>query len=87
MPLEEVYSIEGFIAWLEKQPRDIHYDWFNTYECIARQYLTARGINKLANLAGVFSSLKIYQKVCGKYPWTFGDALRRAKKIKANEQQ
>lgn len=39
-------SLEGFIAWLEKQPADGEYDWINPQKCACAQYAAFLGVTQ-----------------------------------------
>jgi len=80
------YTLQGFIAWLEQQPADEHYNYYDICGCVAHQYLVstgARGADGFSEdnhtLGDVFSNLHEYHFVAGAYPWTFGAALERAR--------
>lgn len=81
----EIYSLEGFIAWLETQRGDIGYDWMDINHCVTCQYLRSRGISDVhgsdstIGMHQVFPNLHIYHEVCATEPWTFEAALHRAK--------
>lgn len=81
----EPYSIEGLIAWLEKQPADTEYDWPDTHGCLACKYLEGIGRRELreGTLGSVFKNNWTYHQVCAVEPWTFGAALKRARECAA----
>ena len=89
-----VYSLHGIISWLETQPRDVTYDWCDAEGCLCHKYLVAMGERKRSFLAGgyinrlgytlgcVFETLMDYRTVAATQPWTFGDAMDRAIKLR-----
>lgn len=81
----DVYSLEGFVSWLEKQPTERAYDWYDVHGCIVCQYLDSvlPPDRETALLSRVFSTSDQYHQVAGKWPWTFGAALDRARKALA----
>ena len=81
---DTIYSIQSFIAWLEKQPRGINYDWFDISDCVVCKYLKAKGLERPTLGPGydkVFSSSDEYRSVAGAQPWTYGATLARAKAV------
>lgn len=82
-------SMEGLIAWLEKQPAAKRYNYNNCQgKCLYGQYMAAHGVvweesgateNRTAR--GEFCSL-VYGTVASCRPWTFGAALKRARAVK-----
>lgn len=79
------FSLEGFIGWLEKQPRDGAYHWYNIGDCVACKYLQAQGFSEPWTIPypSVFGGIETYQAVGRPMPWTFGAALSRARKALA----
>ncbi len=85
----EVYSLQGFIAWLEIQPAHLTYHWPDPCSCASHAYLvgvgerSVSGRNKTpgATLGSVFPHSRAYHKICRTEPWTFGAALIRARKF------
>lgn len=83
----DVYSIAGFVAWLEKQPAAMSYDWMDVSGCICCQYLADAGQPQKMRyslgrtLASVFPTTEIYQDICSPKPWTAGAALKRARAL------
>lgn len=81
--LKRTPSIYGLISWLEKQPAETEYPYYNPRDCVICRYLRATRRWKAPwtkMLYGdVFDSGDQYRRVCGTYPWTFGAALARAK--------
>lgn len=42
VPKPDVYSLDGLIAWLEKQPPETEYEWGNCQKCLIGTYLAAQ---------------------------------------------
>ena len=76
---QDPFTLASFIAWLEKQPSDKQYDWFNISTCVVRQYLRAKGFEQPRPLSSVFPSLEAYWRVGFTQPWTYGAVLVRAR--------
>lgn len=82
-------SLDAFIAWLEKQPGETEYDWYNYHYCIVGRFVTS-----------VRKTLPFEERVCrlggpnywsvGPWrndvglprPWTYAAALDRARKLR-----
>lgn len=86
------FSLAAMIEWLEKQPRDKAYDWYDIRGCIACQYLQSLGHKRPWNVAydlhtdgygGPFGSNEAYWNIGQPMPWTMGAALERAREIAA----
>lgn len=80
----DVFSLAGFVGWLEKQPATREYDWYDVQSCVVCQYLDAslgEAERKQTYLSSVFPAIEIYHNICGRRPWTFGAALERARAI------
>lgn len=81
----DVFSLESLIAWLEMQPADTKYDWYNINDCLMCRYLQAHGYLDPASRPGLhFDTIKNwgergYYDIGLTFPWTFGAALARAK--------
>jgi len=93
-PKADVFSLEGLIAWLEKQPADEVYDWYDIDGCVLCQYLQgAGGYAEPAAYPGLtLSTIKNwgqqgYFEICGTAPFTFGAALVRARSILSKDSQ
>lgn len=81
-------SLAGLIAWLEKQPKNGTYNWSSIDECLACRYWEGLGYinpaqNKSCPYAQVFGGLGNYGRIAQVRPWTFGGALKRARKVAA----
>lgn len=78
-------DIDGLIAWLETQPHDRAYDWYNICGCLVRAFLV-EGCGAAmrpsgsaeASYDGVFPSVEVYHEIGRKGEWTMGKALSRA---------
>lgn len=89
----DVFSLQGLIAWLEKQPADRVYCYADTGHCLLAQYFVASGFGpEVAVGAGNFSERvngrwgrcrhysDALDDIAVKKPRTFGAALERARK-------
>jgi len=90
-------SLAGFIGWLETQNPRRRYNYENCQgECLLGQYMAAMGIEwgeTPATINGHWSStnyIKTANQIFGSgailsvlsdRPWTFGSALKRARKL------
>ncbi len=90
MPTPEVkadpMSLDGFIAWLEKQDAAERYDWENcSGRCLVGQYqchcLGVDAANRPSGYGAFFGYklTNIFQRIALEHPWTFGGALTRAR--------
>jgi hypothetical protein len=89
------HTLEGFIAWLEKQPRDRTYNYFSGTDCLIAQYYKAQGYRLVIVGRAGFSHGGIFRKrtryddvmddaaVYGR--GTIGGALDAAKSIMKGE--
>jgi hypothetical protein len=86
------WSMASFIAWLEQKPADEKYCYVETGRCLIAQYLLHLGHEFVSVGPGGRYSLSlpiqddhqapkpIWQvAICE--PWTFGAALKRARKV------
>jgi hypothetical protein len=80
-----VMSLAGLIAWLEQQPPETEYNWWNTNGCLVCNYLRAVTGTKRPSgqflFEKVFETPSDYGKVAGDEPWTYGAALERARAL------
>lgn len=83
-PANEVFSLAGLEAWLERQPADGKYQWSDFHECLATRYMaerlgTASGpqtwerYTKFARTVGAPALITI----AARRPYTFAAALDR----------
>lgn len=78
------HSVAGIIAWLETQPADKEYAWYDTRACLACRYLEALGYKApwgSFKYTGAFGNSDNYFEIAGQKPWTYGAALGRARKL------
>lgn len=78
----DVYSLEGLIAWLEKQPADKKYNWASTNSCLCSQYFVGGGYG-WADMHEEFkekTGIRL-DKIAHQTPWTFGAALQRVREL------
>lgn len=88
----DVFSLEGLIQWLEMQPPETEYDFFDIWDCLLYRYARARGVKvhsagsdnvAIDSLAEGYPRIKICPKgIAGDYPWTYGAALERARRLR-----
>lgn len=92
-----VFSLEGLIAWLEKQPPETTYRYTNSSSCLLTQWHRAFGIKRDSNgdyPTGVpyrigtwgFSVAAGPQSSNDPSIWTYGAALERAKALRDRAQ-
>lgn len=78
------FSLEGLIAWLEKQPADKTYNFSNCQGlCLLSQYLTASGKKWGFDYGPLIEKAPAVEPVAMTEPWTFGAALERARKAQS----
>lgn len=96
-PKVDVFSLEGLIAWLEKQPAGKRYDWHDPAHCLIAQWLAAEHgysdpvvrSNKSCDLTANLDSddgVTVLGRIAygGRNPqYTYGAALERAKAARA----
>jgi len=85
------FSLDSLIAWLEKQPADVAYDYSCNGHCLLAQYFTEKGFRGVAMYSELFEHEDgadvmlpphfddIAVGVQGNMKLTFGAALRRAR--------
>jgi hypothetical protein len=80
------FSLESMIAWLEKQPADKVYDFWDCRECLIYQYLLDAGLPRADyGTAHALGGDDIGGKIAHGLPWTFGGALKRARALRAKQ--
>ena len=80
----DVFSLEGLIAWLEKQDPTTEYDYDDCDgHCLIAQYLADHGYRWGHNHYGRFLTGEDRTAVAARFPETFGAALERARKLLA----
>lgn len=76
-------SVAGFKAWLERQPREITFDYWTPAACAVRQYLDSLRVH--------WSECRIVAQACNRFAYraemiarnrlpTFGDVLAEIEK-------
>ncbi len=87
-------TLDGFISWLEKKPKSGTYVYWNTRECLFSQYGKEMGwggkseilpgpyMAAIMKLNGGPDFLEPFGNVACMPPYTFGGALKRAKKYR-----
>lgn len=81
-PKTDPHSLDAVMAWLEQQPADQEYDWFDIKGCLACRYLQFLGESEPwanGSYRELFGTIETYHQIAGKWPWTFGAALERAR--------
>jgi hypothetical protein len=87
----DVFSLAGLVAWLETQPAETAYNFWNCHgQCLLSTYLTVRGM--VEDSPGT-NYIKLMRATCGygvggdpidvsgDKPWTYGAALARARAL------
>lgn len=83
----EIFSLDGLIAWLEKQNQDAEYCWDAFQTCLIGKYLSDHGLEFGQNYFDHSIPYKIcggdisYRMITKEHPHTFEAALSRARKI------
>lgn len=90
----DILSLDSLIAWLEQQPADETYPYSESRGCVLAQYFTAMGLEKVTvmpyrYMAGRFDYTRKtlpegWEGIASGFPsgsWTFGAALKRARKL------
>ncbi len=86
------FTLESLIAWLEKQPADTTYCfWDYSGHCLLSSYLSAMGRNPnpsrrdyvLVSRLDRRASDDIGGQIALAQPWTYGAALERARALQA----
>ena len=71
VPVKQEPSLQGFIAWLERQDPKQRYNYFSAGKCAWAQYS--------GQVVG-WPKKEINKVVCP-LPWTFGAVLKRAREL------
>lgn len=85
----DVFSLEGLIAWLEKQPAETTYNWLDmpcNGGCLIHRYLVAQGqspTNDYGRFAECAGGRDADTKVAMREPYTYGAALERARALQS----
>lgn len=69
-------TLKGFVTWLETKPADTAYDYYDLQNCLYAQFSKENGywVNGQYKYAfGTAAGVAVNE------PWTFGDALSRAR--------
>lgn len=79
-----VFSLDGLIAWLERQPADTQYDWNDCDGgCLIGLYGLSMGLgDDWRGLHSHFSHEGLLRVAC-RTPHTFGAALKRARALRS----
>lgn len=82
----DVFSLEGLVAWLEKQPAGRTYNFHDCRgACLLAQYLAAHGIKWAADGSSYAEMVEVTTghgiDVSCNDPWTYGAALARARAL------
>ncbi len=73
-------SLQGLIAWLETQPPEEVYNWYDVRSCVICQYVCNCGCKPAAYWVFLDSDTRCAIGTRG--GWTFGAALARARDVK-----
>jgi hypothetical protein len=87
-------SLDSLIAWLEKQPADMEYDYLCNGHCLLGEYF--RHVNPAFYSVGPYQAHfregntftdwdvpRTWDRLAVEHPRTFGAALKRARKLAA----
>lgn len=79
-------SLNGLLAWLEKQPADAEYNWSSIHGCLVCNYLRAVTGETHPAMRWDFGNVigEHYATIASPRPWTNGAALDRARAALAN---
>jgi hypothetical protein len=82
----DVFSLEGLIAWLEKQPAERTYCFEDNGGCLLAQYYLSQGYSQVGiggtsvTLDGKYRQMPdAFSDIPADHPRTFGGALSRAR--------
>jgi hypothetical protein len=86
----DVFSLENLIAWLEKRPAHLDYDFYCSGQCLIGQWMRSidPGVSEppfSGSFVYIVDGKEIdledrYSDLAVSEPWTFGAALDRARK-------
>ena len=76
-PVKEKPSLTGFIAWLETQNPTVEYDYCNVSVCAIGRWLHSLGLPPIGMR---FHEVGLTERIVHDRPWTFGAALKRARR-------
>lgn len=81
--------LAGFIAWIEMQDPETSYDYCDPLTCVFAKYLESLGRATVCDLSRLFPeadaiALGDVLELHGR-EWTYGEALKRAKKCMMGE--
>jgi uncharacterized membrane protein len=80
-PIQDPYSLDTFIAWLETMPAEGEYNYWDCGDCLVGQYATALGIpDSWFDIHSANHSQ--FGLIAALSPCTFGSALERAKAMR-----
>lgn len=78
------FTLESLIAWLEKQPAAVTYNWHDCNgACLIGIYFAVHGHPWDARRYCNFTDFNTRSDIAGTEPFTFGAALTRARKALA----
>lgn len=85
-------NIDRIIEWLEKQPADQRYCYMDQKSCLGTKYLESCGLNGIGKVFQYIYRYPNLRRVASGHgfpssdprnPWNYGEALERARQIKA----
>jgi hypothetical protein len=77
------FTLDSLIAWLEKQPAETEYNFWNLSECLLCQYLRDVGLpHSCYDAASALGGDDVGGQIAFHKPWTFGGALERARALR-----
>lgn len=83
----DVFSLEGLIAWLERQPQETSYDFSEASTCLLTRWHSEFGSgleeSGLSYTSGICVLSGWASEVAAISPWTYGAALSRARALLA----
>jgi len=88
-PKWDYNTVESFIAWLELQPPETTYDYWDCGDCVGTRYLKSKGFT-YESYPKLFNNIGTRVFICDgrapgsdDKPWTYGQALQRARQALA----